>query len=181
MIRAVWSGKCGLETVLLVMMQFIEKAGVLTYVVLANSAMLPLGNCFGLDGDRGASGDICCDFQQHDGANNTIQLGKASRHAHTLEKVAPWSAISGCFAVCISPLSEYLALDLIQRKEVLSQSNSIVEQECKGSDLNNLQVRRFGVPNRFHRPMQASLLVPDLHGPWHPLLLYIGHKSHRVG
>ena len=23
---------------------------------------------------------------------------------HTLEKVAPWSAISGCFAVCISPL-----------------------------------------------------------------------------
>ena len=39
---------------------------------------------------------------------------------HTLEKVAPWSVISGSFAVCISPLGEYLALDLIQRKEVQS-------------------------------------------------------------
>ena len=25
-------------------------------------------------------------------------------HKHTLEKVAPWSVISGSFAVCISPL-----------------------------------------------------------------------------
>ena len=36
--------------------------------------------------------------------------------AHTLEKVAPRS-LSSVFAVSISPLSEYLALDLIQRKE----------------------------------------------------------------
>ena len=42
---------------------------------------------------------------------------------HTLEKVAPWSVISGSFAVCISPLGEYLALDLMQRKEVQSPLN----------------------------------------------------------
>ena len=41
----------------------------------------------------------------------------------TLEKVAPWSVISGSFAVCISPLGEYLALDLMQRKEVQSPLN----------------------------------------------------------
>ena len=41
------------------------------------------------------------------------------------------------------------------------------------SGLTIQQVRRFGVPNRFHRPMQMSLLVPDLHGPWHPLLLFL--------
>ena len=42
---------------------------------------------------------------------------------HTLEKVAPWSAISGCFSVCISPLDEYLALDLTKRNEVQSPLN----------------------------------------------------------
>jgi len=33
-------------------------------------------------------------------------LAKKDDHntTHTLEKVAPWSVISGCFAVCISPL-----------------------------------------------------------------------------
>ena len=41
------------------------------------------------------------------------------------------------------------------------------------SGLTIQQVRRFGVPNRFHRPMQMSLLVPDLHGPWHHLLLFL--------
>ena len=40
--------------------------------------------------------------------------GKKLRN--TLEKVAPRS-LSSVFAVSISPLSEYLALDLIQRKE----------------------------------------------------------------
>ena len=46
----------------------------------------------------------------------------------------------------------------------------VVESEVIQT-IGKLQVRRFGVPNRFHRPMQASLLVPDLHGPWHPLLM----------
>ena len=33
------------------------------------------------------------------------------------------------------------------------------------------QVRSSSVPKLYHRPVQVSLLVPDLHGPWHALLI----------
>ena len=43
----------------------------------------------------------------------------------TLEKVAPWSLASGFFAVSISTLSEYLALDLQNRKSEKSASLNV--------------------------------------------------------
>ena len=70
----------------------------------------------------GAVPCICCAPRL-----KTTQKNPCDYKGHTLEKVAPWSAISGCFAVCISSLGEYLALDLIQRKEVLSRSNRMFE------------------------------------------------------
>ena len=63
----------------------------------------------------------CCVPLLESKMETTLPFGTGfDTHTHTLEKVAPWSVISGCFAVCISPLGEYLALDLIQQKEVQS-------------------------------------------------------------